>query len=151
MQKKFDDEEEHPNQNEFILNYAQNTKVNLQSGKLIGEFIDTLDSAYGWTIELLPADAELKTILIIGTAVNLVDNFGNVIESETELVINIYTYEQNLGTYELYGLFTYATVFNYMTLYNEYAAKQSNSLPDLCIYLFTACSKYSLIMIFFYI
>ena len=104
-----------PLQMEFITNYVQNTKVILTGDKLIGD----IDFIYANPIQLFPTDKELKSILVINTSITTSDTDANTVEAETELVINVYNYEHNLGIEEIYGLFSYATIFNHMTITNE--------------------------------
>jgi len=52
------------------------------------------------------------------------DTSGNTVEAETELILNVYNYEKDLNEIQLYGLFCYATIFNYMHITNEMVTKQ---------------------------
>lgn len=100
---------------EFITNYVQNTKVVLTGEKLIGD----IDFMYANSIKLFPSDEELKTIFIITTALVTTDTSANTVDAETELMILAYKYEFNFEVEDLYGLFCYATIFNYLTLTND--------------------------------
>ena len=103
-----------PNQFEFIINKPEKTNAVLTGDKLIGD----IDSMYSNSVTLLPTDEELKSILLFNTSFVVTDTDGHTIEASTDLMINVYNYEHKLGIEEIYGLCSYATIFNYMTLTN---------------------------------
>lgn len=104
-----------PSQFEFITNYVKNIKVELKGEKLIGD----LDFMFKRELRLFPEDVELKTIYTVKTLIITADTYANTVEAEVELIINIYKYGHKMTVYDLYGMFCYATIFNYMTLTNE--------------------------------
>lgn len=104
---------------EFILSKPQNTKIEMKGDRLIGELMDNIDFMNGWSIIIYPPYKELKTVIVIETLFSVVDSFLNTIDATTELMLNVYKYEENLEVEDIYGLFCYATIQNYMVLKNE--------------------------------
>ena len=103
-----------PVQFEFIINRPQNTTAVLNGDRLIGD----IDSMYANSVTLYQTDKELKSILLFNTSFVVTDTDGHTIDASTDLMINVYNYEHKLGVEEIYGLCSYATIFNYMTLTN---------------------------------
>lgn len=98
---------------EFITNEPNNTKVS--GANLIGD----IDFMYGNAIKLFPPDNDLKLVLFVKTGLTTTDTSLNIVESETELWISFYHYNHQVGIEEIYGLFCYATIFNYMAITNS--------------------------------
>lgn len=113
-QKIFMDLEGQPYQFEFITNRPESTTAVMTGEKLIGD----IDSMYSNSITMFPTDGELKSILVFNTSLVVTDTYANTIEASTDLIVNVYNYDHQLGIEEIYGLFTYSTVFNYMEIYN---------------------------------
>jgi hypothetical protein len=78
---------------------------------------------YANSVTLFPTDKELKSILLFNTSFVVTDTDGHTIEVSTDLMVNVYNFEHKLGIEEIYGLCTYAIIFNYMTLTNFITAK----------------------------
>ena len=102
---------EHPEQFEFITNYVQNTNAVLKGEKLTGD----LDFLTACNISLL-IHPELAAIFTVKTSLSTTDTDGHTVDAESELVMNVYKYGFRFDLIELYGLYCYATIFNYYTL-----------------------------------
>lgn len=94
-------------------------KVELTGEKLSGD----IDFFHKRELRLFPENEELKTVYIVNTGIISADIDTNSVEAEVELIINVYKYGHKMTAQELYGLFCYATIFNYMTMRTQMIEK----------------------------
>ena len=102
-----------PIQFEVILDQFQNVKVS--GGNLIGD----IDYMFGRKIVLFPQDENLKTILLITPSITAADTHGTTVETEVEIIMNIYKYEYRFTAIDLYGLFCHAYIVGYHVIRSE--------------------------------
>lgn len=110
---------EYPEQFEFITNYVQNTNVELKGNQLTGE-IDFM-TACNMNLIIHP---ELASIFTVKNSLVTTDTDGNIVEAESEVVMNIHKYDFRFEVSDLYGLYCYATIFNFYMLATKMVEKE---------------------------
>lgn len=108
-----------PEQFELIENYVQNTIVKLTGTQLVGE----LDFMFRNTPVLYPTDPELKIIFTVKTEITASDVHGHSVEASTDMIFNVYNYENDMRLPELYGLYCCAVISNHYIILNKIIAE----------------------------
>lgn len=111
-----------PQQFEVIFEYYDTPKV--EGENLNGE----LDYMYKYFITLFAADEKLKTVFTVKHIISTADSHGYSVDSEVEIVMNIYKYEYPFADVDLYGLFCHAYIVSYHVITAEINRK--NILHD---------------------
>lgn len=107
-------------QMEFIAQVPLDIIVELKGNNLMGE----LDFMTARDINLVTVDEQLRNVVRVKTSLITADTSGSSVEANCTLMIMIYNYGQNLDIAKVYGLFVYATIYNFMAITNTIASKE---------------------------